>query len=584
MKLYFLFQAACFTTTSISLNQLHGAQAQPLLVEEDLGCLNDDGITSDTCRPASSTTGDKPVGSLLPSHLPEPVVFTNFVENTTVSLSNGREVQVSTGTVTQINQFANSGTSSSTINSATANSESINLATEFSVLPQALSRSSVDNVLSILQDYQYLDEDPDTVDGMPTYEIFVDSPDLYQRQGNNKVRDSDPNFLPYRIQLREKLQAILQPYLTTVLTPFVQQHYPDACSNKGPSRACTPCYSLIRRYRHGDRVSHATHHDGHAIVTVVVSLSDYGRDYRGGLYVSTGFGQHEFMALKKGDAVVHQSTLLHGVKVYDKLEEPETTQRWSWILWYRDSTACADYSYEWFADCAQRGSPLCQQLHSTKVGSVPGIDAKDAYNQVLDLNFAAARGGAGGSAIKVARAYLQQLPSRLEFDQTKAAEFFQMAIQSHHPDGHYGMAHLLLAQAQLQQQQHQDNMYYQDALVVQAVAHLESAAQLGHVYAQFNLGMVHTYGYVTGHINGTLAASWFITSGLPEGYYVAAQQAKAVGDRERYAQLGQRAHALGFMAPWRKQARQHTGSGGAAGVDLNLPWPTAMDGRQPPKL
>ena len=125
---------------------------------------------------------------------------------------------------------------------------------------------------------------------------------------------------------------------------------------------------------------------------------------------------------------------------------------------------------------------------------------------------------------------------------------------------------------------------YQDPRVVEAVQHLEAAAWLGHAYAQFNLGMVHTYGYATGVVNGTLAGDWFEASGLPEGYYLAAQQAKAVGNRARYQWCGQRAQALGFAAPWRTRAREATGSGGAAGVSLNLPWPPARDGRQPPQL
>ena len=46
--------------------------------------------------------------------------------------------------------------------------------------------------------------------------------------------------------------------------------------DESPGRECTPCYSLVRRYRKGERRSHAMHYDGHAAVTVVVSLSDYG--------------------------------------------------------------------------------------------------------------------------------------------------------------------------------------------------------------------------------------------------------------------------------------------------------------------
>lgn len=125
---------------------------------------------------------------------------------------------------------------------------------------------------------------------------------------------------------------------------------------------------------------------------------------------------------------------------------------------------------------------------------------------------------------------------------------------------------------------------YQDSRVVQAVDHMESAALLGHAFSKFNLGMAHTYGYATGVVNGTLAGEWFEASGLPEGYYLAAQQAKAIQNQERYQRCSQRAQKLGFTASWRKQARQATGSGGAAGVSLNLPWPPAMDGRKPPEM
>ena len=40
------------------------------------------------------------------------------------------------------------------------------------------------------------------------------------------------------------------------------------------------------------------------------------------------------------------------------------------------------------------------------------------------------------------------------------------------------------------------------------------------------------------------------------------------------------ARSLGFGSAWRKQSRERTGSGGAGGVDLNLPWPS-KGGRTP---
>lgn len=86
------------------------------------------------------------VGSLRVSHLGQPVVFQDF-QNATATLPNGKEIQVAAGSVTQINR---------------ANAP-VGAATEFSVLPNALSRESVDSLLQLLESYPYLDEDPDTV-------------------------------------------------------------------------------------------------------------------------------------------------------------------------------------------------------------------------------------------------------------------------------------------------------------------------------------------------------------------------------------------------------------------------------------
>ncbi|MFB0986287.1 MAG: alanine:cation symporter family protein, partial [Phycisphaerales bacterium] len=53
--------------------------------------------------------------------------------------------------------------------------------------------------------------------------------------------------------------------------------------------------------------------------------------------------------------------LLHGVRV-------EQGERWSWILWFRDSTACEEHGGSWFAQCARDGDAVCQGLHANKVG------------------------------------------------------------------------------------------------------------------------------------------------------------------------------------------------------------------------
>lgn len=96
--------------------------------------------------------------SLRPSDLPEPIVFTSFEKNTTVTLPNGMQQAISLGKVAQTN---NVGDNQSDVLS------------NFAVLPQAVDRSSIDKVLNLLRGYQDWDDDPDTVDGMTSHEMFL---------------------------------------------------------------------------------------------------------------------------------------------------------------------------------------------------------------------------------------------------------------------------------------------------------------------------------------------------------------------------------------------------------------------------
>jgi len=115
-----------------------------------------------------------------------------------------------------------------------------------------------------------------------------------------------------------------------------------------------------------------------------------------------------------------------------------------------------------------------------------------------------------------------------------------------------------------------------------AVAHLEASAMGAHPFAMFNLGIVHLFGYTVPQ-NTTLAAEWFEASGLPEGLAARALYYNAMGDVEQGAEFQRRATSLGFGAPWRILARQSTGYGGAAGIDLNLAWPPNERDQVPPK-
>ena len=573
-----------------------------------------------TVAVSHASTRKRLIGQLHPSDLPPPETFTDFHRSSSIKLPGNIEPQIiHHGTVKQINPIRNVNGNNGTGMIAT---------TDILYLPQIMKIDDVDNVVKLLRNFQRYDEDPDTVDGMTTHEIFVDSPDLqnimnqyHQKNCHSrtdqcdtgtgtsvttsmKIRDFDPSTVPERIQLRRRLQSILQPILKERITPLIQTLYPKLCSTDKRSiatisgtdtRSCTPCFSLIRRYRYGERQSHGTHYDGHALITVVVSLSNYSTDYNGGLYVSTGYGQRQFVPLYSGDAVAHQSTLLHGVQVLPIASDAKDTERWSWILWYRDSTECIDYSYEWFVDCAKRGDAICQELYATKIGSIPVTRQDENYNETMNeqirqhhnmesivhWNRASAEKGNGNAAIKMARAYLKLLPSKLPYNQTEAIRYYKLAIQSHHPDGYYGMASLYVES--LHQKNYANPKHY-DKTLSRVVQLLEEAANRGHPYAMFNLGIVHCYGYGIHHVDTELAASWFIQSGLPEGFYAAAYQAAAMGHNLRQQRLDGIARKLGHYEPWRKAARERTGSGGASGVDLNLKWPVAADGRQPPRF
>merc|ERR1712159_671908 len=100
------------------------------------------------------------------------------------------------------------------------------------------------------------DTDPDSVDGMSSHEIFIDNEELrketsYEASSSLKY-DAVPEILASRRALRQKLMVIMKPIVEERITPLVRQQYPDKCTNKA-GRACTPCYSLIRRYRPGER-------------------------------------------------------------------------------------------------------------------------------------------------------------------------------------------------------------------------------------------------------------------------------------------------------------------------------------------
>ena len=516
----------------------------------------DDDITSDEERWTK----------LKPSDLPPPYLFSDW-SNTTVNIVDDDDdvttIKVATGSIAQPGTDKYYST--------------------FDMLPGIIPRETIAAVLDLLRGQKGdgstslpLDEDPDTVDGMPTQEIFLDNDGL--RSGESS-KGGQPEDMSRRKALRSSIRKLLDPILYDKLTPYIRQRFSERCGNEVAGRACTPCYSLIRRYRAGERISHAPHHDGHSFVTVVVSLSDYGREYRGGLYVTPQFHQRNYLALSRGDAVVHQSDLFHGVQVLENVtldvdengHQLTTPERWSWILWFRDSDTCQDNSQSWHTKCALTGNPTCQLLHART-----RVDEKD----VLHWNQLASDSGHGAASFKLARAYLKLLPSSLSYDRQKAMDLFQRAVDTtNEPDGHYGLAGLYLEEVSSKREGGDDPL-------MKALIHLEKAALARHPFAMFNMGIAHLYGY--GYPNNTnnpdIAGQWLEACGLPEGIYLRSLQMNALGKKQEADDYLKQATILGHGSSIREAARKHTGSGGAGGVDLNLIWPISSFGNRPDKV
>jgi len=296
------------------------------------------------------------------------------------------------------------------------------------------------------------------------------------------------------------------------------------------------------------------------------------------LYVSTEDSKSYYIGLNRGDAVIHQGDLYHGVNVLENTDESgedHIPERWSWILWYRDSDTCKlDYASEWFKSCAEEGNPKCELLQSTRV---------DDQHEMIDLTIRSCHSGNGAACVKMARAYTGALQTSLiSFDFQKAYEYYLRAIKmADHPDGYYGFALMILFPAM-----QSGNVHPDDPRIIEAIQNLEHASYRGHPYAMFNLGITHFfgYGYPKGGRNQTLAVQWFHSSGLPEGFAMIASHFMKIGKVDEGKEFQKRATSLGYGAQWRKSARESSGTGGSPGVSINLPWPPLIpDGRRPPQ-
>ena len=623
------------TTTTTSNN--HNLPQQPSSsASSTASSTNDHDATALTDSDADSNSDSYKLSfsmneilQLKPSDLPPPFLFNDFGSPTSISIDveNENEIKQSkeeekekeatttttgtTGTTKIIKILPGSimqqniaATNNAQNNDTTTTTASKEFESKLYVLPNFMPRDTVKEILTLLRGHENmtiangyqsiaLNEDPDPVDAMTSQRIFLDD------DSNNR---SPKQSTIEQIQLRQKLKLLMDPYKDT-MTLFLRKWYSNKCGKD--NRKCTPCYTFLRRYRGGERRGNVPHHDSMSYISVVISLSDYDTEYQGGLYVSSKNSERNYIKLNRGDAVVHQWDLHHGVHVLDENIHGDTSERWSWIFWTRDSDTCDDHSKEWYKDCADDGNPSCMYLRATNEGTDEGR---------IKWNEKASNAGDALASVKLGYAYLKLLPSDIvSYDVKKAESLFLKAIRSsNEPDGHYALASLYLKQvthqiqnsiSMIKEQNNGDDRQIKikimDVLkkglispkLINAIGHLEEAAKCGHMFAQFNLGIVHLYGYGRSYRSGdgngngntdpNMAGMWFEASGLPEGYIVKSMHSNSIGNQKEAESFQQKAYTLGYGSPWRQMARERAGSGGSSGAKLNLQWPPIPSGQIP---
>lgn len=304
--------------------------------------------------------------------------------------------------------------------------------------------------------------------------------------------------------------------MTTLLTAIghvpcrvlVFVRYRSVCGSEG----CTPCFSLVRRYRAGERTTHAAHFDIQALVTVVVSLGSYGADFDGGLYVTTaGERAAQFLGLQRGDAVAHQSDLLHGVRV-------DRGARWSWIVWFSDAADCRGDPSLWHRASAEAGDPIAAFLQAQRAhmsaGAGSGEAGAAATAAVSDAKLrwlmASAEAGFGRAANEVGQLLKDGAPgpSGWSPNLTAAREWFERAAATE-PEAVYNLGLLNL----------ETGVGETDA----NIALFRQAAEAGIEAAAHNMGVAYYNGAGSLPRDLTAAAAWFERAENAEAYYMLAK-------------------------------------------------------------
>lgn len=389
----------------------------------------------------------------------------------------------------------------------------------FAVYRALITPDTVEAALQILRgDNLPLSTQPDTVDSMATFELYWLSPKPVH---------------PVQRPVTDRLTALLRPIIDERITPIVNQRYQRQCRG-----GCTPCTSLVRRYRPDERRSHGEHFDLQALATAVVSLSTYGVDYPhgSGLYVSTG-AELRVLGLSAGDVVIHQSDLLHGVAMAeeeeaDLAERAEASwERWSWIVWYSDSATCEERGHLWNRKAAEANDDaLASFLHAKRVHLDPSLTPLVAQQQRVRFLTQSAEAGFSRAMVDLGMAH-KRGDEGVEKDLVQAARWWRRANASADSSlASFNFGQLLLESAdeiadELAPEERADPVAAAVRMFFAAVSGGEGAhlsASPGHALAYHNLGVAHRWGRSVPQDDG-LAATYFGRAGSAVAMRLAAE-------------------------------------------------------------
>lgn len=328
----------------------------------------------------------------------------------------------------------------------------------FTYLPTLLSTEEVAAIRQAIPSNSVWDEDLDSVDEMATFEFVIER---YNAQGGLRTvpgkPDNNPRIFDQREPTRQRLQQLMRPIISERITPLVNKMI-LSCEGR-----CRACHSIVRRYLDGERRGHAAHFDIQALSTVVVSLNE---EYEGGIYVTTG-QVRQLIPLRAGDGLMHESDLLHEVDV-------QRGRRWSWILWFVDSSSCSAEPGQWHLAEAYAGDPIAMFLHAKRAHLSRHYSANATAEKARWLlaaaqsNFSRAQNELG-MAYKLGEGFAQDLSkARVWFE--KAAPFERDAIYN------LGM------------------MEIERGNIPAAVRWFQEAAEQGSPHAMHNMGVAHIKG------------------------------------------------------------------------------------------